>query len=326
MCSPRSRGSRAFARLPKAEQQFMLPGIRFLFAAVVLTVSLVVFGLGAAALLRSAHRGIRQPAQPAAAADDRVQPASPTPRQRWPCCGSSRARRGWLAEPRRDTPADSARRSLLLPSPNRRRRSVPPRACNTRTGQPTAPIAAPVQPRPSPKHRRQAEAGSQSPDRCAGARSTTARPPARRSRPLPPHAARARRDAQPEHLSRAADDGSDAAPTATLTDDDAETVVEQDRRARRTADRYRAGAAAECAARGRAGQGEAGEESRRRSPSSKSAASRRAPRRRAGCRRRSSSGPVRTAACRASRPLSAHAGPVATGGPFCRPHSDHEPS
>jgi hypothetical protein len=34
----------------------MLPGFRFLFAAVLLTVSLVVFGLGAAALLRSAHQ------------------------------------------------------------------------------------------------------------------------------------------------------------------------------------------------------------------------------------------------------------------------------
>jgi hypothetical protein len=34
----------------------MLPGIRFLCAAVVLTVSLVIFGMGAAALLRSAHQ------------------------------------------------------------------------------------------------------------------------------------------------------------------------------------------------------------------------------------------------------------------------------
>jgi hypothetical protein len=34
----------------------MLPGFRFLFAAILLTVSLVVFGLGAAALLRSAHQ------------------------------------------------------------------------------------------------------------------------------------------------------------------------------------------------------------------------------------------------------------------------------
>ena len=33
----------------------MLPGFRFLFAAIVLTFSILVFGLGAAALLRAAH-------------------------------------------------------------------------------------------------------------------------------------------------------------------------------------------------------------------------------------------------------------------------------
>src|ERR1700759_2343555 len=33
----------------------MLPGFRFLFAAVVLSTSMLIFGLGAAALLRAAH-------------------------------------------------------------------------------------------------------------------------------------------------------------------------------------------------------------------------------------------------------------------------------
>ena len=33
----------------------MLPGFRFLFAAIVLSVSVLVFGLGAAAVLRAAH-------------------------------------------------------------------------------------------------------------------------------------------------------------------------------------------------------------------------------------------------------------------------------
>ena len=33
----------------------MLPGFRFLFAAVVLTTSMLIFGLGVAALLRAAH-------------------------------------------------------------------------------------------------------------------------------------------------------------------------------------------------------------------------------------------------------------------------------
>jgi hypothetical protein len=39
----------------KAELELMLPGFRFLFAAVVLSMSILIFGLGAAALLRAAH-------------------------------------------------------------------------------------------------------------------------------------------------------------------------------------------------------------------------------------------------------------------------------
>jgi hypothetical protein len=47
-------GSTAFAQ--KAELVlFMLPGFRFLFAAIVLSMSILIFGLGAAALLRAAH-------------------------------------------------------------------------------------------------------------------------------------------------------------------------------------------------------------------------------------------------------------------------------
>jgi len=40
---------------PKAEPATMLPGFRFLFTAIVLSMSILVFGLGAAALLRAAH-------------------------------------------------------------------------------------------------------------------------------------------------------------------------------------------------------------------------------------------------------------------------------
>ena len=36
----------------------MLPGLRFLFAAIILTMSVLVFGLGAAALLRAAHEEV----------------------------------------------------------------------------------------------------------------------------------------------------------------------------------------------------------------------------------------------------------------------------
>src|SRR5262249_60609711 len=42
---------RHFRKIPRA----MLPGFRFLFAATMLSMSLLIFALGAAALLRSAH-------------------------------------------------------------------------------------------------------------------------------------------------------------------------------------------------------------------------------------------------------------------------------
>jgi hypothetical protein len=52
-------GSRAFANIQaKAELASMLPGLRFLFAAIILTMSVLVFGLGAAALLRAAHEEV----------------------------------------------------------------------------------------------------------------------------------------------------------------------------------------------------------------------------------------------------------------------------
>jgi hypothetical protein len=47
--------SKAFAYLAKRNLAFMLPGFRFLFAAIVLSMSILVFGFGAAALLRTAH-------------------------------------------------------------------------------------------------------------------------------------------------------------------------------------------------------------------------------------------------------------------------------
>jgi hypothetical protein len=54
--SPRSQSLKAFADSPaKAEFASMLPGFRFLFAATVFSMSVLVFGLGAAALLRAAH-------------------------------------------------------------------------------------------------------------------------------------------------------------------------------------------------------------------------------------------------------------------------------
>jgi hypothetical protein len=45
-------------RKTKGEIHLMLPGIRILFAIVLLSVSVLIFGLGAAAFLRSAHENI----------------------------------------------------------------------------------------------------------------------------------------------------------------------------------------------------------------------------------------------------------------------------
>src|SRR5258708_18644564 len=55
--SPRSRQLKGLRRKPfeGGTCLSMLPGFRFLFAATVLTMSILVFGLGAAALLRAAH-------------------------------------------------------------------------------------------------------------------------------------------------------------------------------------------------------------------------------------------------------------------------------
>ena len=54
--SPRSLGINSPRRhQAKAELASMLPGFRFLFTAIVLSMSILVFGLGAAALLRAAH-------------------------------------------------------------------------------------------------------------------------------------------------------------------------------------------------------------------------------------------------------------------------------
>jgi hypothetical protein len=58
----------------------MLPGFRFLFAAIVLSVSLLVFGLGAAALLRAAHEQFASlPQMRASGAQFARQNDSPTP-------------------------------------------------------------------------------------------------------------------------------------------------------------------------------------------------------------------------------------------------------
>ena len=63
----------------------MLPGFRFLFAAIVLSVSTLVFGLGAAALLRASHeRFASLPATPPAPTLPRAVVADTLPREAAP--------------------------------------------------------------------------------------------------------------------------------------------------------------------------------------------------------------------------------------------------
>lgn len=69
--------AKAFAR----SRASMLPGFRFLFAAIMLSMSLLVFGLGAAALLRAAHESFASNsswrAAPEATFAQRVEPTLP---------------------------------------------------------------------------------------------------------------------------------------------------------------------------------------------------------------------------------------------------------
>ena len=58
----------------------MLPGFRFLFAAILLSTSVLVFGLGAAALLRAAHEEVANiPARRAPPERVFTQPNDPPP-------------------------------------------------------------------------------------------------------------------------------------------------------------------------------------------------------------------------------------------------------
>jgi hypothetical protein len=80
----------------------MLPGIRFLFAAFVLSMSLLVFGFGATALLRSAHQEVSSlPIRRTPPETVFTQPAETSPR---------------LAMLRLDVPAPPAEPSIVTPS------------------------------------------------------------------------------------------------------------------------------------------------------------------------------------------------------------------
>ena len=92
----------------------MLPGFRFLFAAIVLSMSILVFGLGAAALLRAAHEEFasmpsrRAPPEPVFAQQRRRADA-----ECWRCCASIRPR----STSRRTMPRRAAERCTDTAAP-----------------------------------------------------------------------------------------------------------------------------------------------------------------------------------------------------------------
>ena len=68
----------------------MLPGLRFLFAATVLSMSILIFGLGAAALLRAAHVEIANaPSRRPAPEPKFAQPSETLLCPCWRCCASN---------------------------------------------------------------------------------------------------------------------------------------------------------------------------------------------------------------------------------------------
>ena len=101
----------------------MLPGFRFLFAAIVLSMSILVFGLGAAALLRAAHEQFAS--NPSwRAAPEAMFANDPKPRDRcWHCCRSGRRPRGKSA-PTMSPPSQqrSSRTPACQPLSSRQRR------------------------------------------------------------------------------------------------------------------------------------------------------------------------------------------------------------
>ena len=84
----------------------MLPGFRFLFAAIMLSMSLLIFGLGAAALLRSAHEEFAS--NPAWRATPEVTYA-PTGEATGPVLAAQQALQSFQTEPFPQQPALRAR-------------------------------------------------------------------------------------------------------------------------------------------------------------------------------------------------------------------------
>jgi len=109
-------GSKAVADLPQRQNpSSMLPGFRFLFAAIILSMSILIFGLGAAALLRAAHEEFASiPSRRAAPETIFAQQPGKLLGRCWLCSASNRRRR---RRARRTGPLLSQRRQSLYPLP-----------------------------------------------------------------------------------------------------------------------------------------------------------------------------------------------------------------
>ena len=94
----------------------MLPGFRFLFAAIMLSMSLLIFGLGAAALLRAAHEEVAS--NPSWRAAPEVTFAQPAEAER-PVLAALRVDLPVSEKPQADAPANTAanERAVIAPTP-----------------------------------------------------------------------------------------------------------------------------------------------------------------------------------------------------------------
>lgn len=121
---------------------FMLPGFRFLFAAIMLSISTLVFGLGAAALLRASHEQFASlPVLPAAPALPPAATADASPHDTAPPT---------LALLRVDTPEiDAAAPRRAMPAPVSDHAAPAPEAKDAVAALPAPDLSAP-EPKPAP--------------------------------------------------------------------------------------------------------------------------------------------------------------------------------
>ena len=286
----------------------MLPGFRFLFAAILLSTSVLIFGLGAAALLRAAHEEVASaPARRAPPERVFAQQNDPVPRHwpvrrvnrwRWRTCWS--AARGRRASRSRSRDSNAARRARnarppVEPEEFRHRKRRSPDRPGSERGTP-APRNANCSSRSPPPRKTTADRRGGKCRRCGAA-------------PAP-----------------ASESAAPAAPEQTRCYATPESALRQPRSQR--------WAALPSRFRKRHRQNDRRREAR---PDRGQEAGRGAARRRrfgergtARGRRPSSKPPIHSGCRRQLRPrpadVSDHAGPVASGGPSGRPHSAHEPS